>query len=198
MFDRFSKYMTDMIYSTLPNISPERREVIEYGVYMTASELVKMAVILLISVLLGIVPYVIVTMAVYGIQRTFLGGIHAKSHLGCIITHSAIVFGVLAGAMYFGIDRLYLSFVVIPFSYVTAYLFAPADLPQKPVKSKRQRKQLRIGGFILLTILFTTAWLLPNVWSNIILYACFIQAFFMTPIAYKLSKNKYGREEALI
>jgi accessory gene regulator B len=198
MFDRFSKYMTDMIYSTLPNISPERREVIEYGVYMTASELVKMAAILLISVLLGIVPYVIVTMAVYGIQRTFLGGIHAKTHIGCIITHSAIVFGVLAGAMYFGIDRLYLSFVVIPFSYVTAYFFAPADLPQKPVKSKRQRKQLRIGGFILLTILFTTAWLLPNVWSNIILYACFVQAFFMTPIAYKLSKNKYGREEALI
>lgn len=195
MFDKISNYMTDMIYATLPNIAPERREVIEYGVYMTVSELVKIAVILLISILLDILPYVLATIVVYGIQRTFLGGIHAKTHLGCMLTHSAIVFGVTAAAIHLEIDSLYLLLAVAPFSYVTAYLYAPADLPQKPVKSKRQRKQLRIGGFILLTILFASSWFLPGSWSRIILFTCFIQALFMTPIAYKISKNKYGREE---
>lgn len=198
MFDKISNYMTDMIYSTLPDIAPERREVIEYGVYMTVSELVKITIILLTSLLLGIVPYVLAAVVVYGIQRTFLGGIHAKTHLGCILTHSAIVFGVVAAAMYIEVDPLYLVLTVMPFSYVAAYLYAPADLPQKPVKSKRQRKQLRVGGFILLTVLFTAAWLLPDTWSRIILFTCFIQALFMTPIAYKISKNKYGREEALV
>lgn len=198
MFDKISNYMTDMIYSTLPNIAPERREIIEYGVYMTVSELVKISVIVMISILLGIVPYVIATVAIYGIQRTFLGGIHAKTHLGCILTHSAIVFGVVAASIYLGIDRLYLILTVVPISYVTAYLYAPADLPQKPVKSKRQRKQLRTGGFILLAALFAAAWFLPETWSRIILFTCFIQSLLMTPIAYRISKNKYGGEEALV
>ena len=93
------------------------------------------------------------------------------------------------------LDNLYILPIAALFSYITAYKYAPADLPQKPIKSKRQRKQLRAGGFILLTILFTSSIFVTQIWSNIIVYTCFVQALFMTPLAYKLSKNKYGREE---
>lgn len=195
MFSKISNYMTDLIYDTLPDVQPERREIIEYGVYMTVSEIVKIGLIILVAAILHIVPYVFGVIAIYGVQRTFLGGIHAKTHWGCIITHSIIVFGIVALSFVSEIDKLYILPFVAPFSYITAYKYAPADLPQKPVKSKRQRKQLRIGGFILLTILFTASVFTPQVWSNIILFACFIQAIFMTPLAYKISKNKYGREE---
>ena len=195
MFDKISKYVTDMIYSTLDGVDPERREIIEYGVYMTASEIVKISIILAVSLVLRIVPYVAAAVAVYGIQRTLLGGIHAKSHIGCMIVHSAIVFGVVAVSLYCNIDRSYLLLVIAPFSYLTAYLYAPADLPQKPVKSRKQRRQLRIGGFVLLTGLFTASYFLPAIWSNIILFSCFLQAVFMTPLAYRISRNKYGREE---
>jgi accessory gene regulator B len=195
MFDKISKSMTDMIYSTLQGIPQEKREIIEYGVYMTVSEIFKISIILIISLILRIVPYVAAAVAVYGIQRTMLGGIHAKSHTGCMIAHSAIVFGVVAASLFSNIDRIYLLLVIAPFSYLAAYLYAPADLPQKPVKSKKQRKQLRTGGFLLLTGLFTASWFLPAVWSNIILYSCFLQALFMTPLAYRVTNNKYGREE---
>ncbi len=195
MFDKISKYVTDMIYSTLPDVAPERREVIEYGVYMTISEIVKICIILLVSLMLGIVPYVAAAVAVYGIQRTLLGGIHAKTHLGCMLAHSAIVFGVVAASLLLDIDRFYLLLITAPFSYASAYLYAPADLPQKPIKSKKQRMQLRVGGFILLTALFTASCFLPAVWSRVILFSCLLQALFMTPLAYRISKNKYGREE---
>lgn len=195
MFDKISKYVADMIYSTLDGVDPEKREIIEYGVYMTVSEIVKISIILVISLILGIVPYVAAAVAAYGVQRMMLGGIHAKSHLGCMIAHSAIIFGVVAASLISNIDRIYLLLVIAPFSYLTAYLYAPADLPQKPVKSRKQRMQLRIGGFILLTGLFAASYFLPAVWSNIILFSCFLQAVFMTPLAYRISKNKYGREE---
>ncbi|HOQ07339.1 MAG TPA: accessory gene regulator B family protein [Clostridiales bacterium] len=195
MFDKISKYMADMIYSTLEGVDPEKREIIEYGVYMIVSEIVKISIILAVSLIFRIVPYVAAAIVAYGIQRTLLGGIHAKSHLGCMITHSAIVFGIVAASLYSNIDRIYLLLIIAPFSYVAAYLYAPADLPQKPVKSKKQRKQLRIGGFILLTCMFAASWFLPAVWSNIILFSCFLQAVFMTPLAYRISGNKYGREE---
>lgn len=198
MFCKISNYVTDMIYETLHNVEPEKREVIEYGVYMTVSEIVKIGIILLLALVLGIVPYVFGVIAIYGIQRTFLGGIHAKTHLACIITHSVIVFGIVALSFVSTVDRLYLLVPVVPFAYFTAYKYAPADLPQKPVKSKRQRRQLRIGGFILLTALFAASYFTGQLWSNIILFTVFVQAALMTPLAYRLSNNKYGREEASV
>lgn len=198
MFSKISNYMTDLIYETLPNVDPERREVIEYGVYMTVSEIVKISLLLIIASILHIVPYVLGVIVIYGIQRTFLGGLHAKTHLSCVITHCAIIACVLAVSFISHIDRQWLLLIIVPFSYFTAYKYAPADMPQKPVKSKKQRKQLRMGGFILLAILFTAAYFLDGLWSNIILFTCFIQSVLMTPVLYRITKNKYGREEASV
>jgi len=198
MFSKISNYMTDLIYDTLPNVDPERREIIEYGVYMSVSEIVKIGLIILISVILHILPYAFGVIAVFGVLRVFMGGIHAKTHLSCVITHSIVVFGVVGAAFISPIDNLYVLPSVAIFSYIAAYKYAPADLPQKPIKSKKQRKQLRIGGAVLLTILFTASVFTPQLWSNIILFSCFIQALFMTPLAYKVSKNKYSREEVIV
>lgn len=198
MFNKISNYVTNMIYETLPNVDPERREIIEYGVHMTLSEIVKIGFLIILAAILRIVPYVLGVIIVYGVQRTLLGGLHAKTHLGCMITYSVMVFGIVALSLFSQIDRLYLLLVIAPFSYITAYKYAPADMPQKPVNSKKQRKQLRIGGFILLTILFTAAIFLDKPWSNIILFTCFIQAAFMTPLLYKITGSKYGREEASV
>ena len=195
MFDKISNYMTDMIYETLPDVDPERREIIEYGIYMIASEIVKISVVVTIGIILGILPYVLGTIAVCGVQRTFLGGIHSKTHLGCVVAQTSIVFGVLAVSFALSINSLYLLIPAAVFSFITAYKYAPADLPQKPIKSQKQRKQLRIGGFILLSALFTASYFLPQVWSNIIVFSCVTQAFFMTPFVYRITKNKYGGEE---
>ncbi|MGI6669510.1 MAG: accessory gene regulator ArgB-like protein [Acetivibrionales bacterium] len=196
MFSKISNYVTDMIYDTLPGIEPERREVIEYGVYMTVSELVKLIVTIIVSAFIGVVPHVLCVTAVFGVQRMLLGGVHAKSHWGCMISHSAIVFSIVALSFVSYVDRLYLMILIVPFSYITAYKYAPADLPQKPVKSKRQRKQLRAGGYMLMAALFTAAYFLDRTWSNLILFTCFIQSALMTPLAYRITKNKYGKEEA--
>ena len=196
MFNRISNYMTDLIYETLPDVDPGRREVIEYGVYMTVSEIVKMIVTILISAMIGIVPQVLCVVVVFGVLRMFLGGIHAKSHWSCMISHSVIVFGIVALSFISQVDKLYLLILVVPFSFITVYKYAPADLPQKPVKSKKQRKQLRIGGCLFLLFIFTAAYFLERTWSNMLIFTCFIQVSLMTPFIYRITKNKYGREEA--
>lgn len=198
MFDKISRYITNIIYETLPNVNPERREIVEYGVYMTLSEIVKIGLIVIVATLLNILPYVLGVIVIYGLQRTFLGGLHAKTHLGCIITHSCIVFGIVALSFISSIDKIYLLVLITPFSYIIAYKYAPADMPQKPVNSKKQRKQLRIGGFVLLTVLFAGAYFLDKPWSNIILFTCLVQAVLMTPLLYKITRSKYGREEASV
>lgn len=198
MFSKISNFMTDMIYDTLPGIEPERREIIEYGVYMTVSELVKIILMMIVSAVIGVFPHVMCVIAVFGVLRMLLGGVHAKSHWGCMISHAAIVFSIVALSFISYIDRLYLMIPIVPFAYINAYKYAPADLPQKPVKSKRQRKQLRAAGYMLLAVLFTAAYFLDRTWSNIILFTCFIQSVLMTPLVYRITKNKYGREEASV
>lgn len=196
MFNRISNYMTDLIYETLPDVDPGRREVIEYGIYMTVSEIVKMIAVILISLIIGIFRQVICVIVVFGVLRMLLGGIHSKSQLSCLITHSVIVFGVVALSIMLKVDRLNLLIPIAPFCYFTVYKYAPADLPQKPIKSRRQRNQLRVGGSILQTVLFAVAYYLNQPWSSLILFTCFIQALLMTPLVYRITKNKYGREEA--
>lgn len=198
MFSKISNYITDMIYETMPDVEPERREVIEYGVYMTVSEIVKITFIIIIGIIFNIFVYVVGAIAIFGIQRTFMGGVHAKSHWGCVISQSLVIFSALLFSFTSNVDRLYLLPLAAIFSFITAYKYAPADLVQKPIKSKRQRKKLRIAGFIILTLLTTAALFVPLVWSNIIIFTCFIQALFMTPLAYKVSGNKHGGEEVTV
>lgn len=94
-------------------------------------------------------------------------------------------------------NRLVIDLLVIPYVLLISYLYAPADMPVKPIVSKRQRKRLRTQGFVLLAVLFTGAQFLPQMWFNIIMLTCALQNTLMTPLIYKITKNKYGKEVSI-
>jgi accessory gene regulator B len=194
MFDKMSKWITSKIYSLLPDVPGEKREVIEYGAYMLLSETVKISAMLFISAFLNIFHYAAAAILVFGLLRMTLGGIHAKTHWGCIISYFCFIYGIIGCAFIMNADRLTVSLLVIPYILIISYRFAPADMPVKPVLSKRQRRRLRIQGFVLLAVLLTGAQFLPQIWFNIIMLTCALQSTLMTPLAYRLTKNKYGKE----
>ena len=198
MYSKISNYITDQIYVNLPDVKPEKREIIEYGAYMALSEISKITLLLVISAILHVFLYVIGIILIFGILRYCLGGIHARTHLGCLISYFLFVFGILAASVYMPDNRLIMDMIVIPFSFIVAYLYAPADMPMKPVVSKKQRKRLRISGFILLTILYILAQNAGKVWFNLIMLTCMLMSILMTPLIYKITNNKYAREEVTL
>lgn len=198
MISKISNYITDQIYLTLPEVKPEKREIIEYGAYMALSEISKVALLLIISAIFDVFLYAAGIICIFGLLRMNLGGIHAKTHLGCLIFYSLFIFGTLAVSLHLPEHRLVVNAIVIPFSFAVAYLYAPADMPVKPVASKKQRKRLRITGFILMVILYVLAQFADQVWFNIVMITSMLVSVLMTPPIYKITNNKYAREEETV
>jgi accessory gene regulator B len=198
MFSKISNYITDQIYLTIPDVKPEKREIIEYGAYMALSEISKITLLLIVSAIFHVFLYVLGIISIFGFLRMNLGGIHAKTHLGCLISYFLFTFGILAGALYLTNYRLIIDLIVIPFSFAVAYLYAPADMPVKPVASKKQRKRLRISGFILMVVLYISAQFAGQIWFNVIMLTNFLVSVLMTPVIYKITNNKYAWEEEAV
>ncbi len=198
MISKISNYITDQIYITLPDVKPEKREIIEYGAYMALSEISKISLLLIISAIFNVFLYVTGIICIFGFLRINLGGIHAKSHLGCLISYFLFVFGILAASLYLTDNKIIIDVIVIPFSFVVAYLYAPADMPVKPVSSKKQRKRLRISGFIVMAALYIAAQFTGPIWFNIIMFTNLLVSVLMTPLVYKITNNKYAWEEETV
>ena len=73
--------------------------------------------------------------------------------------------------------------------------YAPADTENIPILIKKDRKKKKIKSYILLTILMMVILLIPNyIIKYMFIYGIFLQNLTLTPIAYKLTNNKYGYE----
>jgi accessory gene regulator B len=192
LFNKISNWVTDQIYATIPGVGPEKREIIEYGAYMVISEISKIVLLLVIGAFLGLFAYAAASILIFGLLRMTLGGVHARTQWGCIISYSCIVYGPIVLALYTNPNKFVLEGIVIPLAFVIAYLYAPADLPVKPVVSKRQRRRLRVTGFLLLAVLFTAAQFTDPEWFKLIMFMVFIQNLMMTPLVYKITRNQYG------
>ncbi|MCX8132105.1 MAG: accessory gene regulator B family protein [Clostridia bacterium] len=199
MISKISEGITRRISENLPDISKEKAEHIEYGLYMLISELYKILLILMLSYILGVLAYTIVVIFVLGLMRNFLGGVHAKTHIGCLISYSAVIFGIIGISSICKLEPVFVLVFTAPLSFILAYKYAPADDINKPILSRKQRKRLRKFGFITLTSILLSSIIVPTFWAKILLFTCIAESITLTPIVYKITGNKYGfKEEELL
>ena len=85
MIDRICTYLTNKIRKEMPEIDDERAEIIMYGLQNIIGELPKGIIILIIAYLLGIFELTLISILIIAPYRCFSGGIHMKTHIGCII-----------------------------------------------------------------------------------------------------------------
>lgn len=192
---KISEGLTEKIKNTFPDIDKQKAETIEYGIYMTISEVTKIILIILISLFFKITKYVAVTIVLFGMLRMYIGGIHADTHIKCFITTALTMLSIPLLCINVRMNNLILASAAFPACLIMIYKYAPADNPNKPIKSKRQRKSLRIRGFILITLYFIVSIFLPYKWANIIICTSIIACVMTTPVLYRLFGNKYGYEE---
>ena len=85
MIDKICTYLTNRIRKEMPEIDDERAEIIMYGLQNIIGELPKGVIILIIAYFLGIFKLTLVSMLIIAPYRGFSGGVHMKTHIGCII-----------------------------------------------------------------------------------------------------------------
>ena len=198
MIDKICKFLTNKMREEMPDIDDERAEIINYGLKNIIGEIPKIFIMLGIAYALGVLKLALETFLIILPYRTFSGGFHLKTHIGCIVCTSLMYIGPAYLAQYIeitGIVKIVSIILIWIFGIIMITLYAPADTENVPILRKSERKQKQILSYIPLTIALIVAGIIKNeIISNIIIIGYFIQTCTITRIAYKITKNKYGHE----
>lgn len=198
MIDTICTYLTNRIRKEMPDVDDERAEIIMYGLQNIIGEFPKGIIILIIAYFLGIFKLTLISILIIAPYRCFSGGVHMKTHVGCIIYTLLLYSGSALLAKYVlltGTLKYIVSAVIWIFCMTMIKLYAPADTENVPILRKKERKQKQILSYIILTVGFIIASFINNpVISQIIIFGYFIQTLTITRFAYKITDNKYGYE----
>lgn len=198
MIDKFCAYLTKKIRKEMPEVDDERAEVIMYGLQNIIGELPKGIIILIIAYILGIFKLTVISILIIAPYRCVSGGVHMKTHIGCIIYTLLLYSGSSLLEKYIvltGNVKIMLAIAIWIFCMIMIKLYAPADTENLPILRKKERKQKQILSYIIITSEILIAIFIKNTTiSGIIIFGDFIQTLTITRIAYRVTHNKYGHE----
>ena len=182
----------------MTDLDDERAEVINYGLQNIIGEIPKFFIVLIVAYLFGILKETLVTFFILLPYRCFSGGVHLKTHMGCIISTCLMYCGVayLAKSIEFTQITIYILAVSTwVFGMIMIKLYAPADTENVPILRKKERKQKQILSYLVLTVGTIVAVVIPNTMvANVIIFGYLVQSCMITRFIYKITDNKYGYE----
>lgn len=201
MIDKICSFILARIRKEIPDIDGERIEIINYGLQMIIGEVPKLIVTLIIAYLLGVLKLTILAYIMLLPYKYFVGGVHAKSHIACMITTPLIYSGnalISKSLPFLPNEYRYMAILITwIFSIIVISIYAPADTENVPILRKKERKFKKIMSYITMTLTLCVAIILQNKYiivSNILIIGCLIHSIFITRPMYKLYHNKYGYE----
>ena len=200
MVDMFYNLIMNRIKKEMPEIDDEREEIINYGLQMIIGEVPKLIIMLVIAQLLKVLDLTIIAYFSLLPYKYYVGGVHAKSHIACMVSTPLIYSGnALISKRILYIPFIYKIIITIAIWIFSIYVitkYAPADTENVPILRKKERKFKKRMSYIIMSITLIIALLIHNniVISNILIFGCFITSILITRPIYKLYNNKYGFE----
>lgn len=198
MVEKICSFILSKMRKKMPEITDEQGEVILYGLQLLVGEAPKMIMLFVVAFIFGFGLETLFAYFAIMPYRTFSGGFHLHTHLGCIIGSAVFYYGDVLISKFLVLDSIE-KYILIALSLIFGILmvsmYAPADTENVPIISKKERKNKKILSYITLVITLLAALIIQNqVYSNILIIGTIIQSMSITRIAYKLTKNKYGHE----
>lgn len=198
MIEKICTFLTNRIRKEMPEIDDERAEVINYGLQNIVGEIPKVFIMLGIAYLLGIFKLVLFTFIALFPYKGASGGVHLKTHLGCI-TFTTMFYCLIPFVSQYIVLPEIIKYIVIAcawgFGMIMIKLYAPADTESIPILEKKIRRKKQIASYITFTLgLLVAIFIKNNVISNILILANLFQTITITKFIYKLTNNKYGYE----
>lgn len=190
-----SKNFADKIISFLEkyNVYTDRDKVmLIYGLQGMYMLITKVIFLTIISVILGITKELYIFLLIYGILRLYASGVHLSSSLGCTIASTLIFISITYLCMYTYIDISY-RVVIAGISLCLFALYSPADTVKKPIIKQTDRNTKKIISSIFCYIYLIVLFNIKNLYiSNALTYSLLLEAFMITPFAYKLFIQPYN------
>lgn len=199
MVDEICNRLTLRIKKEIPDVDDERAEVINYGLQLLIGEIPKTLIIIGIAWILGVLDLTILALILMLPYRTASGGVHLKTHIGCIVATSVFYIGNAVLSKYIVLEKIVqyiITGAIWLFSMIMIKLYAPADTEAVPILRKKERKIKKILSYITMSVSLIIALLINNtIISNILIFGTLFQTIAITRFMYKITGNKYGYEE---
>ena len=196
MVDEICNRLTLRIKKEIPDVDDERAEVINYGLQLLIGEIPKTLIIIGIAWILGVLDLTILALILMLPYRTASGGVHLKTHIGCIVATSVFYIGNAVLSKYIVLEKIVqyiITGAIWLFSMIMIKLYAPADTEAVPILRKKERKIKKVLSYITMSVSLIIALLINNtIISNILIFGTLFQTIAITRFMYKITGNKYG------
>lgn len=198
MIEAICNSLTKKIIDSVDEVDESKADEINYGLQLLIGEVPKFFITLILAILFHMVGLTLISFLIILPYRTFSGGFHLHTHLGCIIVTNLLYIGTPYLASIIEISDV-VRYVAIAFTFIFSFWminkYAPADTENVPILQKKERRKRKIWSFVIAEIELIIAIFIPyKVISNMIILGIIFQTCTLTQIAYKITKNKYGYE----
>lgn len=200
MIENICNKLTLKIRKEMPEVDDERAEVINYGLQLVIGEVPKTFILLIIAYLCGVLELSIIALLMITPYRLTSGGVHLKTHIGCIIGTSLFYVGSSLLSKYIVLGPVYIKYILIGitwiFSMIMINLYAPADTEAVPILRKKERSIKKKLSYITMTLTLVASIIIKNIlFSNLLIFLTIFQTIWISKFTYKLTNNKYGYSE---
>ena len=197
MIDKICDKLMKRIRAKMPEVNDERAEVIKYGLELIIGELPKMFLLFIIAWLLGIFKYALISFAIILPYKLVSGGVHLKTHIGCILGTSLLYCGNVFISKYINItdikNQIIFSAIILTFAIIMISLYAPADTENVPILRKKERAKKKIISYIIVTAMIIISFLVKDrVISNMFRVGVLLQSIMISKLTYNIFKVKFG------
>lgn len=197
MIDKICDKLMKRIRAKMPEVDDERAEVIKYGLELIIGELPKMFLLFIIAWLLGIFKYALISFAIILPYKLVSGGVHLKTHIGCILGTSLFYCGNVFISKYINIpdikNQIIFSAIILTFAIIMISLYAPADTENVPILRKKERAKKKIISYIIVTAMIIISFLVKDrVISNMFRVGVLLQSIMISKLTYNIFKVKFG------
>lgn len=132
------------------------RPVYAYGIQMAIEITLNIVSTLLIGLLMGCVVESMVFLAGYSLLRSYTGGLHMETAIGCYISSCGLITGVLILSKAVPESRMWYIIPLVAIASAVIFLLSPVPATHKPldeVETVRYRKQSHIRLCLILAVL---------------------------------------------
>ena len=197
MIDKICDKLMKRIRAKMPEVDDERAEVIKYGLELIIGELPKMFLLFIIAWLLGIFKYALISFAIILPYKLVSGGVHLKTHIGCILGTSLLYCGNVFISKYINItnikNQIIFSAIILIFAIIMISLYAPADTENVPILRKKERTKKKIISYSIVTAMIIISFLVKDrVISNMFRVGVLLQSIMISKLTYNIFKVKFG------
>jgi accessory gene regulator B len=129
------KYVENLVHQNI--IESDKQQIYSYGIRQGILIIINIATVVLVGIVLDMLPESMVFLATYMLIRTYAGGYHAKSQLGCYIFSTVAMTVILLGIKHITFS-CFIYLIAALISATIIYVLSPIENINKPLSQKEK------------------------------------------------------------